>query len=89
MAIKGVLQSLCDDAKVDSEKIGTSIYYWSYPSKEYINLKTAIEKLDVDKKERTNRICEKESKIEHSKIGKDDTVIICYLSILKCSMVFL
>ena len=33
MAVKEVLQSLVDDNLVDSERIGTSNYFWSYPSK--------------------------------------------------------
>jgi hypothetical protein len=32
-AVKEVLQSLVDDDLVDSEKIGTSIYFWAFPSK--------------------------------------------------------
>ncbi|XP_025090534.1 meiotic nuclear division protein 1 homolog isoform X2 [Pomacea canaliculata] len=31
--VKEVLQSLVNDGLVDSEKIGTSIYFWSFPSK--------------------------------------------------------
>lgn len=33
MSVKEVLQSLVDDSLVDTEKIGTSVYFWSYPSK--------------------------------------------------------
>ncbi len=33
MTIKDVLQALVDDAMVDTEKVGTSNYYWSFPSK--------------------------------------------------------
>ena len=33
MSVKEVLQSLVDDNLVDSERIGTSNYFWSYPSK--------------------------------------------------------
>lgn len=33
MSVKEVLQSLVDDNLVDTEKIGTSVYFWSYPSK--------------------------------------------------------
>ena len=32
-SVKEVLQSLVDDDLVDSEKIGTSIYFWAFPSK--------------------------------------------------------
>jgi predicted transcriptional regulator len=30
-AVKDVVQGLVDDGLVESERIGTSIYYWSYP----------------------------------------------------------
>ncbi|XP_030848113.1 meiotic nuclear division protein 1 homolog isoform X2 [Strongylocentrotus purpuratus] len=33
MAVKDVLQSLVDDGLVDSDRIGTSNYYWAFPSK--------------------------------------------------------
>jgi len=33
MSVKDVLQSLVDDDMVDSERIGTSTYFWAFPSK--------------------------------------------------------
>lgn len=33
MSVKDVLQSLVDDAMVEQDKIGTSNYFWSFPSK--------------------------------------------------------
>ena len=33
MSVKDVLQSLVDDGMVDTERIGTSNYFWAYPSK--------------------------------------------------------
>ena len=32
-SVKDVLQSLVDDDLVDSDKIGTSVYFWAFPSK--------------------------------------------------------
>lgn len=32
-SVKEVLQSVVDDGLVDTEKIGTSIYFWSFPTK--------------------------------------------------------
>ena len=40
--IKDILTSLVDDGLVDSEKIGTSIYYWSLPSKALAKRKETI-----------------------------------------------
>ena len=33
-SVKEVLTSLCDDGLVDTEKVGTSVYFWAFPSKE-------------------------------------------------------
>ena len=33
MSVKDVLQSLVDDDLVDSDRIGTSNYFWAFPSK--------------------------------------------------------
>ncbi|KJE96959.1 hypothetical protein CAOG_07199 [Capsaspora owczarzaki ATCC 30864] len=33
MTVKDILQSLVDDSMVDTERIGTSNYYWAFPSK--------------------------------------------------------
>ena len=32
-SVKEVLQSLVDDGLVDTDRIGTSNYFWSFPSK--------------------------------------------------------
>ena len=33
MSVKDILQSLVDDGMVDTDKIGTSVYFWAFPSK--------------------------------------------------------
>ena len=38
MSVKDVLQSLVDDNIVDSERIGTSNYFWAFPSKALNNV---------------------------------------------------
>jgi len=43
MSVKEVLQSLVDDSLVDTEKIGTSVYFWSYPSKAMHTVRNNIE----------------------------------------------
>ena len=39
MSVKEVLQSLVDDSMVDTEKIGTSVYFWALPSKASQNVR--------------------------------------------------
>ena len=38
MSVKDILQSLVDDALVDSDRIGTSNYFWAFPSKAINNV---------------------------------------------------
>ncbi|CAD5119385.1 DgyrCDS7999 [Dimorphilus gyrociliatus] len=73
MTVKDVLQSLCDDAKVDTEKIGTSLYYWSFPSKEFIQLKSSSENLEKSANEKQKRISSKDKEVSQLSVGKEDT----------------
>lgn len=45
MSVKEVLQSLVDDNMVDCERVGTSNYYWSFPSKALNTRKHRLEEL--------------------------------------------
>lgn len=46
MSVKEVLQSLVDDGMVDCERIGTSNYYWAFPSKALHARKRKLEALN-------------------------------------------
>lgn len=46
MSVKEVLQSLVDDNMVDCERVGTSNYYWAFPSKAMHARKRRLEELD-------------------------------------------
>ncbi|XP_061048490.1 tripartite motif-containing protein 2 isoform X2 [Eubalaena glacialis] len=46
MSVKEVLQSLVDDGMVDCERIGTSNYYWAFPSKALHARKRKLEVLE-------------------------------------------
>lgn len=46
MSVKEVLQSLVDDSMVDCERIGTSNYYWAFPSKALHARKRKLEALN-------------------------------------------
>ncbi|XP_068961679.1 meiotic nuclear division protein 1 homolog [Petaurus breviceps papuanus] len=47
MSVKEVLQSLVDDGMVDSERIGTSNYFWAFPSKALHARKRKLETLST------------------------------------------
>ncbi|KAK7878152.1 hypothetical protein WMY93_031198 [Mugilogobius chulae] len=73
MAVKEVLQSLVDDNMVDCERVGTSNYYWSFPSKA---LNTRKHKLDELKRQISDSKQRKESlqkAVDAAKVGREDT----------------
>ncbi|KAJ8042641.1 Meiotic nuclear division protein 1-like [Holothuria leucospilota] len=65
MAVKDVLQSLVDDNMVDSDRIGTSNYFWAFPSKASQARKRTL-------KDITNQLQESEKKRKMMKqaVGK-------------------
>ncbi|XP_076762934.1 meiotic nuclear division protein 1 homolog [Xylocopa sonorina] len=72
-SVKDVVQALVDDGLVRSEKIGTTIYFWTFPGENI----TAIEQRIS---EATKKIVEAEFKLqklkeacEKEKVGKEDT----------------
>lgn len=44
-SVKEVVQSLVDDNLVDTDKIGTSVYFWSYPTKAAMAKKRQLDAL--------------------------------------------
>lgn len=73
MSVKEVLQSLVDDNMVDTERIGTSNYFWAYPSKVFNirrkNLEDLIKLEDGIKK----KIEFNNSTLSYAKKGKEDS----------------
>jgi hypothetical protein len=59
--IKDVNQGLVDDGKVNTEKIGSGNFYWSFPSQQY-----------VQKNEKLSLLKEKMGKSKHSADGLDE-----------------
>ncbi|XP_013926910.1 PREDICTED: meiotic nuclear division protein 1 homolog isoform X1 [Thamnophis sirtalis] len=45
MSVKDILQSLVDDGMVDTDRIGTSNYFWAFPSKALHTRKCKLEEL--------------------------------------------
>lgn len=72
-SVKDVVQSLVDDNLVDTDKIGTSVYFWSFPSKAMGSRQAKLaglkEKLDSAKA----KIEELDSDLKEAKAGKGDT----------------
>lgn len=67
-SVKEVIQALVDDHLVDSEKIGTSIYYWSFPSKAKNAKKRKLKELQTELEDSEKKIkkCEDSIALESS-----------------------
>ncbi|XP_069878341.1 meiotic nuclear division protein 1 homolog isoform X3 [Dipodomys merriami] len=73
MSVKEVLQSLVDDGMVDCERIGTSNYYWAFPSKALHARKRKLEVLESQLSEGSQKHAHLQKSIEKAKIGRQDT----------------
>uniref|UniRef100_A0A0B6Z7W0 Meiotic nuclear division protein 1 homolog n=1 Tax=Arion vulgaris TaxID=1028688 RepID=A0A0B6Z7W0_9EUPU len=71
MSVKEVVQSLVDDGIVDSEKIGTSIYFWAFPSKASQNRKRKMDDLEAQLKELGNKKQQLLEASKKAKLGKE------------------
>ena len=57
-SVKEVLQSLVDDDMVNSDKIGSSVYFWSFPSNSLVMKKKKLNELKVKLNKDSHRIKE-------------------------------
>ncbi|CAI5784227.1 meiotic nuclear division protein 1 homolog isoform X1 [Podarcis muralis] len=73
MSVKEVLQSLVDDSMVDTDRIGTSNYFWAFPSKALHARKRKLEELQNQFSEYSQKKKSLQESIEKSKIGRQDT----------------
>uniref|UniRef100_A0A2K5RSD3 Meiotic nuclear division protein 1 homolog n=1 Tax=Cebus imitator TaxID=2715852 RepID=A0A2K5RSD3_CEBIM len=73
MSVKEVLQSLVDDSMVDCERIGTSNYYWAFPSKALHARKRKLEALESQLSEGSQKHASLQKSIEKAKIGRCET----------------
>ncbi|KAG0595601.1 hypothetical protein M758_UG180500 [Ceratodon purpureus] len=72
-SVKDVIQSLVDDDLVFKDKIGTSVYFWSLPSRAGNQLRLVRAKLESDHATLKQRESELEGKLESSKDGREDS----------------
>ncbi|KAF9957635.1 Meiotic nuclear division protein 1 [Modicella reniformis] len=71
-SVKDVLQSLVDDGLVTVEKIGTSNYYWSFPSAVQQTKKTKLQAIrdEYEKLDKAN--AELQAKTQQASNGRED-----------------
>ncbi|XP_055917738.1 meiotic nuclear division protein 1 homolog [Eupeodes corollae] len=65
-SVKGVLTELADDGIIDSEKIGTSVYYWAFPKKSINDLRKKIREVEAVNEKADLRIKELEDSLKKS-----------------------
>ncbi|XP_031718936.1 meiotic nuclear division protein 1 homolog [Anarrhichthys ocellatus] len=73
MSVKDVLQSLVDDNMVDCERVGTSNYYWAFPSKALHARKHKLEALQTQISEAKQRKLSVQKAVEKATVGRQDT----------------
>ncbi|XP_055452569.1 meiotic nuclear division protein 1 homolog isoform X3 [Psammomys obesus] len=73
MSVKEVLQSLVDDGMVDCERIGTSNYYWAFPSKALHARKRKLEVLNSQLLEGNQKHANLQKSIEKARIGRQES----------------
>ncbi|KAM7394501.1 hypothetical protein PAMP_021300 [Pampus punctatissimus] len=73
MSVKEVLQSLVDDNMVDCERVGTSNYYWAFPSKALHARKHKLEELQKQISAAKQQKTSLQNAVEKAKVGRQDT----------------
>ncbi|XP_038059612.1 meiotic nuclear division protein 1 homolog [Patiria miniata] len=73
MSVKDVVQSLVDDGMVDSDRIGTSNYFWAFPSKASNARKRKISDLSGTLDESEKKRAATKKLIAKATVGKEDT----------------
>lgn len=73
MSVKEVVTSLVDDGIVDSDKIGTSIYFWAFPSKASQNRKRKIGELEIKLAELEKKRKGVSEALSKAKEGKEES----------------
>ncbi|KAJ2699752.1 Meiotic nuclear division protein 1 [Coemansia sp. IMI 203386] len=71
--VKDVVQSLVDDNMVRCEKIGTSNYFWSFPSESALKRKTRLQDLQKEVLALETKQTELEQNIEQAMLGREQT----------------
>ncbi|KAK3860930.1 hypothetical protein Pcinc_021624 [Petrolisthes cinctipes] len=71
-AVKEIVQSLVDDAMVDTDKIGTGVYFWAFPSKAISIRKRKIDDQNDKLQEVNKKLKIKKEKLEQAKVGREE-----------------
>ncbi|KAK8731578.1 hypothetical protein OTU49_007376 [Cherax quadricarinatus] len=72
-AVKDIVQSLVDDAMVDTDKIGTCVYFWAFPSKALSTRKRKLDDLNSRLEDTTKKLKTSHSKLEQAMVGREES----------------
>ncbi|XAR67084.1 hypothetical protein NMG60_11013514 [Bertholletia excelsa] len=72
-SVKDVVQSLVDDDLVSKDKIGTSVYFWSLPSRAGNQLRNIRRKLEADLQSSNKRLVELVEQKDALKEGREES----------------
>jgi hypothetical protein len=67
--VKDVIQSLVDDGLVDTDKIGTSVYFWAFPSKAINTKQQKLEELEQQNQVLKKTRADVQAKLEKAKVS--------------------
>ncbi|KAG2222047.1 hypothetical protein INT45_003692 [Circinella minor] len=73
-SVKEVIQSLVDDGLVTTDKIGTSNYYWSFPSNTANTKRIKFEELQNQVQSKRDKKEELQKAIEEARHGRESSV---------------
>lgn len=74
-SVKDVIQNLVDDGLVDSDKIGTSVYFWAFPSKAKHTRKRKLEEAEEKLNDVTNKVKKSKERLENARKGREDSEV--------------
>lgn len=73
MSVKDILQSLVDDNLVDSDRIGTSNYFWAFPSKAINNNTKRQKELEGKLEEVRRKKVHFSEQLAQAMVGREET----------------
>ncbi|XP_046752490.1 meiotic nuclear division protein 1 homolog [Diprion similis] len=73
-SVKDVVQALVDDGLIDTDKIGTSIYFWAFPGKNIKLTEKNIEEANQKIFEAEMKIAKISEEILREKVEKEDSI---------------
>ncbi|KAF2880583.1 hypothetical protein ILUMI_25594 [Ignelater luminosus] len=72
-SVKDVVQSLVDEGLINTDKIGTSVYFWAFPSEAKNAKKRKLNELNEQYNERTKKLKAATESVAELQVGREDT----------------